>query len=105
VLAISSPPEGGWTAPLQKGQGWHKFVMKVFHHDDPTKGRLNLWYKPPGATRYSKVIHDHATSTWNGHPGRMYHKIGYYRGAEDPPGAEPWIDLRGTIMSSDHEIE
>jgi hypothetical protein len=35
----------------------------------------------------------------------MYHKIRYYRGAQDPPGAEPWIDPRGTIMSSDHEIE
>jgi hypothetical protein len=85
VLAISSPPEGGWTAPLQKGQGWHMFVMKVFHHDDPTKGRLSLLYKPPGARRYSKLINNHATSTWNARPGRMYHKIGYYRGAQDPP--------------------
>jgi hypothetical protein len=46
-VAISSPTEGGWTAPLRKRQGWHMFVMKVFHHDDPTKGRLSLWYKPP----------------------------------------------------------
>jgi hypothetical protein len=105
VLAISSPPEGGWTAPLQKGRGWHMFVMKVLHHDDPAHGRLSLWYKPPGATRYSKVINNHATSTWNAPPGSMYHKIGYYRGAQDPPGPEPWIDLKGTIMSSDHKID
>jgi hypothetical protein len=34
-------------------------------------------------------------------PRQVYHRIGYYRGAQDPPGAEPWIDLRGTIVSSD----
>jgi hypothetical protein len=80
------------------------FVMKVFHHDDPTNGRPSLWYKPR-ATRYSKLIDNHATSTWNAPPANMYHKIGYYRGAQDPPGAEPWIDLKGTIVSSDHEIK
>jgi hypothetical protein len=51
------------------------------------------------------VINNHATSTWNERPCRIYHKIGYYRGAQDPPGAEPWIDLKGTIVSSDHEID
>jgi hypothetical protein len=93
--------EHPWRAPLLKGQGWHDFVLKVYHR--ASAGTINMWYRPPGRVNYSKVITNYQDSTWEG--SRFYWKLGYYRGANDPAGAEPWTDIRGGVMSSCHQVD
>jgi hypothetical protein len=100
-----------WQASLQKGGGWHRFVLKgVFN--DGAAGRVTLWYDPPGSVGFSKVVDNVSTDMYNppdpdlaAGSGLTYWKLGYYRGQNDPAGIDPWIDTKGGTMSACHEID
>jgi Fibronectin type III domain len=107
-LTIDRPHECGWRAPLQKGQGWHHFVWKVYH-DVGAAGRLTVWHKPPGASAHSRVITNCAVETWTNTFGNatsgshLTHQN--YHGANDPIASQPWSDHRGVIQSTGHQID
>jgi hypothetical protein len=107
-LGIDRPTVCGWRAPLQKGQGWHHFVWKAYH-DEGLNGRLTVWHKPPGASSFTRVINNCATETWTDEFGNatdgsfIVHSL--YHGHNDPYAPEPWIDHRGAIVSTGHEID
>jgi hypothetical protein len=104
----------GWRAPFQRGQGWHRFIVKLFLEAAPN-GRLTMWHKPPGASSFTKVINDCRTETWNAdfanteEVGGSHPAQEYYHGDKGDVSAsgtvDPWIDHLGAIWSLRHEID
>jgi hypothetical protein len=106
-----------FTAPMQKGQGWHHFVLKV-HHDVAPNGTVSLWHRPPGASSFTRALNEVHTDTWNTEFGGVEQGgslivQSLYHGPNDPNdpraaasiGADPWDDQTGVIVSACHEID
>lgn len=92
------PPMAAIPAPLAL-DSWHALIVHVRWATD-TSGRIEIWHRPEGATRWRKTVslRGYPTLQWTAQrgptavaTGNTSDKIGAYRGAADFP-LTVWLD-------------